>query len=122
MSQGDNERAADYLERTTDDRIAILGSNDRQFVRYVVFDLGNMVPANSRYGCLYYVLGNVGKNQGRLDESFELHEKALSHILATGDGDSISCLRAQNKVAAHMVRCGELVIAKYVVSLREFQG
>lgn len=97
MQQEEYDKASKCLLEALEDREAALGRNDFESVRT---------------GQLFYALGNVRARQGRLDESFAWHQKALVHYRATG-GDShyktgIACFR----VAEHHVRYRQYGLAR----------
>lgn len=61
-----------------------------------------------------YIKGNITAAQGRWDESYDLHKKALQLAQATIGNNNEMTANAQYKVAMHHARDGDYVTAKQV--------
>lgn len=60
-----------------------------------------------RTGLILYALGNLRAAQNQWDESFEYHQRAQRHMLATvGERDFYSA-NVAHKVAEHLIRLGQ---------------
>ncbi len=68
--------------------------------------LGKDDREGPRTGLILYALGNLRAAQGHMDESFEYHHRAWSHMRTTvGERDTYTAIAA-HKVAEHLLRLG----------------
>lgn len=110
--------AAAIFEDALKYREKAYGSDDIVSFAYEKSPQCRQMVANSisSLGKLYLGYGNVKKDQGDLDASFELHRRCLTQYLTSlgkyhhriGDGSV--------RLSDHYVRTGKLVEAKYVVT------
>ena len=85
------KEAVAILRQAITDREEALGPNDR---------------LSCRTGALYYVLGNVCNSQGRYDEAYAYHHRALIQCCQTAGESALASLRVAQKVAEHHERYG----------------
>lgn len=69
-----------------------------------------------------FSLGNVLAKQGRYDESFDYHQRALSQFRATGNANDMDVANAYYKLAWHYLRYNSLDLAKFVPFRRSSEG
>lgn len=96
-SMGRSHEAADIIQTAIKDREEALGLNDR---------------VSSRTGALYYVLGNIRRSQGAIDESFSLHQRAYLQCRLTAGESALATLRCMQKLAEHYEAYGDLAEAR----------
>lgn len=70
---------------------------------------------SKRAGILLFCLGNVLTKQGRQDEGFEYHQRALTQFRATGSEKDLDVANAYYKLASHYLRYNSLDLAKITI-------
>ncbi|KAJ5566022.1 hypothetical protein N7535_007660 [Penicillium sp. DV-2018c] len=100
LAQGKLEECNTLLLDSLAGREKALGKNDRESVRT---------------GLILYVIGNLRAVQGQWDESFDYHQRAWNHMLATvGERDFYTAI-VGHKIAEHLIRSGRSDEAMYVL-------
>ncbi|KAI1978740.1 hypothetical protein LOZ53_004335 [Ophidiomyces ophidiicola] len=69
--------------------------------------LGKDDKESARTGLILYVLGNVQATQQLWDASFEYHQRALRHMIATVGEKDFYTANVIHKVAEHLIRLDE---------------
>jgi tetratricopeptide (TPR) repeat protein len=92
VAQGKLEECNTLLLDSLAGRERALGKNDRQ---------------DARTGLILCALGDLRAAEGRLDESFEFHQKAWVHMRETVGDKDLYTARVAYKVARHMARMGK---------------
>ncbi|KAI1923416.1 hypothetical protein LOZ58_004717 [Ophidiomyces ophidiicola] len=69
--------------------------------------LGKDDKESARTGLILYVLGNVHATQQLWDASFEYHQRALRHMIATVGEKDFYTANVIHKVAEHLIRLDE---------------
>ncbi|KAJ5948681.1 hypothetical protein N7454_001988 [Penicillium verhagenii] len=92
LAQGKLDECNTLLLDSLAGREKALGKNDRESVRT---------------GLILYALGNLRATQDQLDESFEYHERAWHHMLATVGERDYYTANVAHKVAEHLIRLGQ---------------
>ncbi|KAJ8111071.1 hypothetical protein ONZ43_g5715 [Nemania bipapillata] len=95
----DYERAAKILVTAINDRIEILGDNDR---------------VSMKTGALFYTLGDVRYYQGRFEDSLAMHSEAYIRVGETAGEQSLVALHCKFKVALHYTRQNDFARAEQV--------
>jgi len=88
---GEHETAAQFLVEAIADREEKFGPNDH---------------SSHRSASLYYALGNVRNSQGRHDEAYALHHRALLICRQANGESALSTLKCAQKLAEHTDRYG----------------
>ncbi|KAI1741754.1 tetratricopeptide repeat domain-containing protein [Xylaria scruposa] len=92
LAQGKLDECNTLLLDSLAGREKALGKNDRESVRT---------------GLILYALGNLRAAQSQWDQSFEYHQRALSHMRATvGDRDFYTA-NVAHKISEHLIRLGQ---------------
>ncbi|KAL7897244.1 P-loop containing nucleoside triphosphate hydrolase protein [Trichoderma sp. SZMC 28014] len=89
LAQGKLEECNTLLLDSLAGREKALGKDDRESVRT---------------GLILYALGNLRAAQHEWDESFEYHQRALNHMLATVGEKDFYTANISHKVAEHFIR------------------
>lgn len=92
LAQGKLDECDTLLLDSLAGREKALGKDDRESVKT---------------GLLLYVLGNLRAAQSQCDESYEYHQRALSHMRATVGERDFYTANVYHKMAEHMVRLGQ---------------
>lgn len=92
LAQGKLEECDMLLVDSLAGREKALGKNDKESVRT---------------GLILYALGNLRAAQNRWDESFEYHQRAWRHMLATVGERDFYTANVAHKVAEHLIRLGQ---------------
>ena len=89
LAQGKLEECDELLLEALAGRERALGKADRESVRT---------------GLILYALGSLRAVQNRLDESFEYHQRAMCHMLATVGERDFYTANVAHKIAEHLSR------------------
>lgn len=92
LAQGKLDECNTLLLESLAGRERALGVNDRESVRT---------------GLILYVLGNLRAVEGKLDESYEYHQRAWKHMLETVGERDFYTANITHKIAEHLMRLGE---------------
>ncbi len=91
LAQGKLEECNTLLLESLAGREKALGENDREPVRT---------------GLILYALGNLRAVQSQCNESFEYHQRAWRHMLATVGERDFYTANITHKIAEHLIRLG----------------
>jgi tetratricopeptide (TPR) repeat protein len=91
LAQGKLEECNTLLLDSLASREKALGKDDRESVRT---------------GLILYALGNLRAAQNQLDESFQYHQRAWSHMRATVGERDFYTANVAHKIAEHLFRLG----------------
>jgi tetratricopeptide (TPR) repeat protein len=91
LAQGKLEECGTLLLDSLEGREKALGKNDKESVRT---------------GLILYALGNLRAAQNQWDESFDYHQRAWHHMLATVGERDFYTANVVHKVAEHLIRLG----------------
>lgn len=92
LAQGKLEECNTLLLDSLAGREAALGKDDRESVRT---------------GLILYALGNLRAAQNKWEESFEYHQRAWRHMLATVGERDFYTANVFHKLAEHFIRLGQ---------------
>jgi tetratricopeptide (TPR) repeat protein len=92
LAQGKLEECDTLLLDSLAGREKALGKNDKESVRT---------------GLILYALGNLRAAQNRWHDSFEYHQRAWQHMLATVGERDFYTANVAHKVAEHLIRLGQ---------------